>query len=104
MSLPGFPTTVELFPILRIMTAPEPIMLLFPIQTNYVFSYSKSKYMNTMLPIENVIRMYDNNLMLRERNLVHSLAYFRIDIILFNYFTTFDESAKFNSPSELDIS
>lgn len=66
-----------------------------------IFVNTLSTYEKNYLPIEKVDKnVYPNNLLPKPRGMIHSSFSFRIDIITFNYFTSFKQY-EINQPSDV---
>lgn len=65
--------------------------MVFSLYPECVFAYSQSRYGNAVLPDMTIKEICNNNLMLGGGKLIHSSMCFRIDIIQYTYFTTFNE-------------
>jgi glycosyltransferase involved in cell wall biosynthesis len=58
---------------------------------NCIFAHTKSTYLSSYLPLNN-IDIYENNSYPMPEQVIHSSLSFRLDIIPYNYFTSFNEN------------
>ena len=65
---------------------------------NCVFAFTKSTHITGFLPVEDM-EIYQNNKLPEPCQMIHSSFSFRLDVVPFEYYTSFDENSK-SEPSD----